>query len=77
MRLNANLYEAAIQLESDKPLPFIEAIEAKSRAARLRKKKTFDLADYPQASLPYATWRTPSVDVVADTAYVHTGNRRR
>ena len=74
MRLNANLYEAAIQLDSDKPLPFIEAIERKSRAARLRGKKTFDLADYPQAPLPYATWRTPSVDVVADTAYVHTGN---
>ena len=72
-RLNVNLYEAVIQLDSDQPLPFIEAIERKSRAARLRPTKTFDLADLPQASQPYAKWRTPSVDVVADFAYDHNG----
>ena len=72
-RLTPNLYEAVLTLDSDTPLPFIEAIERKSRAARLQDKKSFNLADYPQAKLPYQTWRTPSVDVVADVSWVHTG----
>jgi hypothetical protein len=69
-RLTPNLYEAVLTLDSDAPLPFIEAMERKSRAARLGDKKSFDLADYPQARLPYQTWRTPSVDVVADASWV-------
>jgi hypothetical protein len=69
-RLTPNLYEAVLTLDSDAPLPFIEAMERKSRAARLRDKKSFDLADYPQAKLPYRAWRTPSVDVVADASWV-------
>ena len=72
-RLTPNLYEAVLTLDSDTPLPFIEAIERKSRAARLQDKKSFNLADYPQAKLPYQTWRTPSVDVVADVSWVHYG----
>jgi hypothetical protein len=70
-KLTPNLYDAVLTLDSDTPLPFIEAIERKSRAARLRDKKSFNLADYPQAKLPYQTWRTPSVDVVADVSWVH------
>jgi hypothetical protein len=58
-KLTPNLYDAVLTLDSDTPLPFIEAIERKSRAARLRDKKSFNLADYPQAKLPYKTWRTP------------------
>jgi hypothetical protein len=70
-RLTANLFESSLILDSDTPLPFIEAIERKSRAARLQGKKSFNLADYPQAKLPYQAWRTPSVDVVADVSWVH------
>jgi hypothetical protein len=69
--LKVNLYEAVIQLDSEKPLPFIEAMERKSRAARLRNTKTFDLAAYPQAAVPYQAWRTPSVDVIADFGVTH------
>jgi hypothetical protein len=67
--LTPNLYEAVLQLTSEKPLPFIEAIERKSRAARLQGQKTFNLADYPQANVPYRAWRTPSVDVIADFGF--------
>nr|WP_166177735.1 carboxypeptidase regulatory-like domain-containing protein [Altererythrobacter segetis] len=74
VRLTPNLYDAALTLDSDAPLPFIEAIERKSRAARLRDKKSFNLADYPQTKLPYQTWRTPSVDVVADVSWIRSDN---
>ena len=57
-------------MESDTPLPFIEAIERRSRAARLRPKNAqFDLGRLPQAEMPYRGWRTPSVDVVARIGY--------
>jgi hypothetical protein len=74
VRLAANLREAVLVLDSDTPLPFIEAIERKSRAARLRDPKAFDLANYPQADLPYRAWRTPSVDVVAEVNWLNPGN---
>jgi hypothetical protein len=77
VRLTANLYAAEMTLDSDKPLPFIEAMERKSRAARLRETKSFDLADYPQARLPYKAWRAPSVDVVAETSWAHSGGGNR
>jgi hypothetical protein len=73
-RLAPNLREAVLVLDSDTPLPFIEAIERKSRAARLRDPKAFDLASYPQADLPYRAWRTPSVDVVAEVNWLQPGN---
>ncbi|WP_330662184.1 carboxypeptidase-like regulatory domain-containing protein [Erythrobacter sp.] len=61
-----DLYNAMVRLESDKDLPFMQAIERRSRAARLRKApRNFDLAQYPQAPLEYRAWRTPSLDVVA------------
>ncbi|MXO60507.1 carboxypeptidase regulatory-like domain-containing protein [Altererythrobacter salegens] len=63
--LTPNLYQSVLKLDSEQPLPFIEAIERKSRAARLRGDKSFDLSAYPQADTPYKTWRAPSVDVVA------------
>jgi hypothetical protein len=72
-RLTPNLYESSITLDSATPLPFIEAIERKSRAARLQVKKSFDLADYPQANVPYKAWRAPSVDVVAQTSWIRSG----
>jgi hypothetical protein len=59
-------YNLLLKLESDRPLPFMEALERRSRAARLHKKVEFDLAKLPQADLPYQAWRMPSVDVVAN-----------
>lgn len=55
----------AVVIESDRKLPFLEAIQRKSRAARLRKpaEREFDLASLPQAQAPYQTWRAPAVDV--------------
>jgi hypothetical protein len=68
--LTPNLFEAVLQLDSKTPLPFIEAIERKSRAARLQGQKTFNLADLPQASVPYRAWRTPSVDAIVELGFV-------
>jgi hypothetical protein len=62
--LKPDLSNASLLLESDKPLPFLAAIERKSRAARLRQTKSFDLSLLPQADLPYRAWRAPSVDAV-------------
>lgn len=65
VRFRADLSNLAVLLESDRKLPFLEAIERKSRAARLRTPKLaeFDLSKLPQAQTPYKGWRTPSVDV--------------
>ncbi|MFM5916415.1 MAG: carboxypeptidase regulatory-like domain-containing protein [Novosphingobium sp.] len=65
VRLKSDLGSMSIRLESDKKLPFLEAIERKSRAARLRAPRDaqFDLASLPHADAAYRTWRTPSVDV--------------
>ncbi|HEY6817026.1 MAG TPA: carboxypeptidase-like regulatory domain-containing protein [Croceibacterium sp.] len=65
----ANVRNSVLTLESEQPLPFIEAIERKSRAARLRPAQDNDLAAYPRADQPYALWRAPSVDVVAESTY--------
>lgn len=63
-----DLYNAIVRLESDRPLPFMQAIERRSRAARLRKKpQAFDLSKFPSADMEYKPWRTPSVDIVART----------
>jgi len=62
-----DLYNAIIRLESERDLPFMQAIERRSRAARLdrRPKQTFDLSRFPTAEMEYRPWRTPSLDVVA------------
>lgn len=61
-----DLYNAIVRLESDRELPFMQAIERRSRAARLRGgPKQFDLSQYPTAEMEYRPWRTPSVDFVA------------
>jgi len=62
-----DLYNALIHLETERDLPFMQAIERRSRAARLkrRSKPTFDLSKFPTADMEYRPWRTPSVDVVA------------
>jgi len=68
--LKPDLYNSAVRLESDTKLPFIEAIERRSRAARLRPKRAaFDLGAYDQAESGYKMWRTPSVDAVVRVGY--------
>jgi hypothetical protein len=75
VKLTANLRNSSLTLDSEQSLPFIEAIERKSRAARLRPEQDRDLSAYPQAAQPYALWRTPSVDIVAQGDY-HRGAGR-
>ncbi len=72
-----DLRNSMLTVESERPLPFIEAIERKSRAARLRPAEDSDLSAYPRAAQPYALWRTPSVDVVARSDYRHDADRDR
>ncbi|MEM7780443.1 MAG: carboxypeptidase-like regulatory domain-containing protein [Pseudomonadota bacterium] len=72
-----DLYNALVRLESDRELPFMQAIERRSRAARLRSRpSSFDLSNYPNANMEYKPWRTPSVDVVAQ-AGIRTGEGGR
>ena len=72
-----DLYNAVVRLETDRELPFMQAIERRSRAARLQgKRKTFDLAEFPQAEMEYKAWRTPSVDVTLRAGY-RSGNSSR
>lgn len=62
--MTADLYNSAIRIDNDAKLPFIEAIERRSRAARLKKgPPAFDLAAFPRTDAEYRVWRTPSVDV--------------
>jgi hypothetical protein len=75
--LTADLRNSALVLDSERPLPFIEAIERKSRAARLRPDRERDLSAYPAAPQPYSLWRTPSVDVVAESSYRRDAGRSR
>lgn len=65
VRLRPDLSNLALVLESERPLPAIEAIQRKSRAARLSRPKdnSFDLAALPQADAPYRRWRSPSIDM--------------
>ena len=71
VRFRADLGNLSIRLDSDKKLPFLEAIERKNRAARLngRAPEGFDLAKLPHANTPYKAWRTPSVDVTLETQW--------
>ena len=63
-KFTADPYNLLLKLDSQQPLPFMEALDRRSRAARLHKRTEFDLSTLPQADLPYQAWRTPSVDVV-------------
>lgn len=67
--IHADLRDSVLELDSESPLPFMEALERRSRAARLRPDSSHDLSTYPQARQPYAMWRAPSVDVMARTDF--------
>lgn len=60
-----------LDFKSDPKLPFLEAMERKSRAARLAVAggPSFDISRLPQAELPYRAWRTPALDVMARLRY--------
>jgi len=76
--LTTNLRNSSLVLASDRPLPFMQAIERQSRAARLRPERgEQDLSGYPQARQPYAMWRLPSVDVVAQSDFRADSGRTR
>ncbi|UAB78481.1 carboxypeptidase regulatory-like domain-containing protein [Erythrobacter sp. SCSIO 43205] len=62
-----DLYNAAVRIESNTDLPFMQAIERRKRAERIRPRNVnFDLSQYPSSKMEYRSWRTPSVDVVVD-----------
>lgn len=64
VRFRADVSNLAVVIESDRKLPFLEALERKRRAARLQSgSQQFDLASLPQAHAPYQAWRSPSIDV--------------
>ncbi len=74
VRFRADVSNLAVVIESDRKLPFLEALERKRRAARLQSEphsdqKKFNLASLPQAHAPYQAWRSPSVDVQIQTAW--------
>lgn len=78
VRLRPDLSNLAVVLESDRKLPFLEAIERKGRAARLRAPQfaEFDLANLPQAATPYQSWRMPAIDVQVQGQWARgTGSR--
>ena len=63
-----------LDIKSETKLPFLEAMERKNRAARLSAARpVFEIADLPQADLPYRAWRTPAVDVLARLRYEQRG----
>lgn len=73
-----DLANQVIHLETTKKLPFLEAIERRSRAARLRPEGgEFDLAKLPRTETPYRTWRTPAVDVMVRASWQQTGSAAR
>jgi len=62
-----DLFNAAVRIESETDLPFMQAIERRKRAERIRPRNvSFDLSQYPSSKMEYRSWRTPSVDVVVD-----------
>ena len=64
VRFRPDLSNLVLKLETDRKLPFLQAIERRSRAARLRPETgAFDLAKLPLAETPYRAWRAPAADV--------------
>ncbi|AMO73127.1 MSCRAMM family protein [Sphingorhabdus sp. M41] len=65
-----DLSNALLTIESETELPFARALARKEQAAKIRPRKSFDLAGLPQSSEPYKFWRTPSVDAVVSAGGV-------
>jgi len=79
VQFKPDLSNLAVVLESDRKLPFLEAIERKSRAARLRPAgpNDFNLASLPRAESPYRAWRTPAVDLQIQGSWTTGGDSAR
>jgi hypothetical protein len=72
--LRNDLFNSVVHLEGGEDLPFLAALERKSRAARLRgDKPAFDLAKLDQVEMDYRAWRAPSVDIVANVRHASAG----
>lgn len=65
VELGVDLSNSIIRLTSDSALPFERAAERRARAAQVRPQATFNFADLPQRTRPYALFAAPSVDVIA------------
>lgn len=68
VRFRPDVSNLAVVIESERKLPFLEALERKRRAARLQSglqfgQDQFNLASLPRAQAPYQAWRSPSIDV--------------
>jgi hypothetical protein len=69
-----DLGNLVVHLETERKLPFLQAIERRSRAARLRPEPAdFDLDSLPRVDTPYKAWRTPSIDVMLRANWNRTG----
>lgn len=67
IELKADPFNQILVIDGDPSLPFLQALERRRRAARLRpQKQAFDLAALPQADMPYEAWRAPSVDMTVN-----------
>lgn len=73
VHFRADVSNLAVVIESDRKLPFLQALERKRRAARLQSGsqfgRQFNLAMLPQAEAPYKAWRSPAVDVQIQTSW--------
>lgn len=75
--LRVDMGNAFLIVESETKLPFEQAAERQSKAAQVRPKQTFDLADLPAANEPYKMFRAPSVDVTMGTAFIRESDGSR
>lgn len=66
--IDPDLANAVLHLKTREKLPFELQAERKARAAHFKPVGQFELAKLPQASRPYESWQTPSVDVIASLA---------
>lgn len=64
VELEPDLSNAVLLVSSTNKLPVELAAERRERATHVRSVEQFDLAQLPQARLPYQFWRTPSIDTV-------------
>ena len=75
LTLRPDLPNAVLFATSAEKLPVELAEARKRRRASARPPAEADLSRYPAVDTPYAMWRTPAVDVVADAGYVDDRSR--
>ncbi len=75
--LTPHLQAAQLVITSAEKLPLERALERKSRRAKFRTPAPASLDGLPRASLPYAMWRTPSLDFNASLETIDDRARNR